>query len=186
MLYIFNQFSLITEENLQEMIQEMPKERREKANQYKRIEDKKACAMAYYLLCQGLKEEYGIEKKPTFIYNEYGKPFLKENPKIFFNISHTKNIVVCAISNVEVGVDVEEIRDISPRVVEKMLNEKEKNEAKSEKDFTKYWTIKEAVSKCEGTGLANFDYKNIDYDKYDFDMRYYAEDNAYLTVCYKK
>lgn len=186
MLYVFNQFSLITEESLQEMIQEMPKERRKKANQYQQLEDKKACAMAYYLLRQGLKEEYGIEKKPTFLYNEYGKPFLKENPKIFFSISHTKSIVACVISDVEVGVDVEEVREVSPRVVDKMLNEKEKSQVKSEKDFIKYWTMKEAIAKCEGTGLAHFDFKNIDYDQYQFDMRYYAENNAYLTVCYKK
>ena len=185
MLYVFDKFDLITEENLEEMILEMPIERQEKARKYKILEDKKACALGYYLLSQGLKEEYGIEKI-EITYNEYGKPYLKNNDKIFFNISHTKHIVACVIADTEVGVDVEEVRAYTPLIIDKVLNENEKNNLKDEKDFIKYWTIKEAVCKCEGTGIANFDFKNINYDKYDFDMRHYPEYNAYLTVCYKK
>ena len=185
MLYVFDKFELITEESLQEMILDMPIERQEKAKKYKMIADKKACAMAYYLLCQGLKEEYGIENV-EFYYNEYGKPYLKNNDNIFFNISHTKHIVACVIADTEVGVDVEELREYTPAIVDKICNEKEKLNIKEPKDFIKYWTIKEAVCKCDGTGIANFDLKNIDYDKYDFDMRQYPEYNAYLTICYKK
>ena len=185
MLYVFDKFNLITDENLEEMISAMPIERQEKARKYKMLEDKKACAMGYYLLCQGLKEEYGIEEI-ELTYNEYGKPYLKGNKNIYFNISHTKHLVACVISDTEVGVDIEEIRKYNPIIKDKILSDEEKNNIKDDKDVIKYWTIKEAVCKCEGTGIANFDFKNIDYDKYDFDMRQYPELNAYLTICYKK
>ena len=185
MLYFFDKFDLITEENLEEMILEMPKERQEKARAYKNIDDKKACAMAYYLLCQGLKEEYNIEN-PTIEYNEYGKPFLKDYKDIFFNISHTKHAVACVISNVEVGIDIEEVRKYDKIIHDKILNDEEKEKVKEDRDFIKYWTIKEAVCKCEGTGIANFDFKNIDYSKYEFDIKHYSEHDSYLTVCYKK
>ncbi|MBQ9267350.1 MAG: 4'-phosphopantetheinyl transferase superfamily protein [Clostridia bacterium] len=185
MLYVFDKFDLITEESLEDMILEMPPERQEKVRKYKRIEDKKACALGYYLLCQGLKEEYGIEH-PTLEYHEFGKPYLKEHKEIFFNISHTKHIAACVIANTEVGVDVEEVREYSPLLLDKILNEEEKANLKNDNDFFKYWTIKEAVCKCEGTGIANFDFQNIDYTKYDFDMRQYPQFNAYLTVCYRK
>ena len=185
MLYTFDKFDLISNESLEDMILDMPPERQEKAWKYKNINDKKACAMAYYLLCQGLKEEYNIDK-PLFSYNEFGKPYLQNNENIFFNFSHTKNIAVCAISNTEVGIDVEEVREYNPIIADKILSDEEKSKIKNDEDFFKYWTIKEAVCKCEGTGIANFDFKNIDYTKYDFDMRHYPDHNAYLTICYKK
>ena len=90
MLYAFDNLNLITDETLEEMIHDMPIERQRKANSYKNINDKKTCAMAYYLLCNGLKEEYNIEN-PTFKYNEYGKPYLRDNGNIFFNITFEKN-----------------------------------------------------------------------------------------------
>lgn len=185
MLYVFDNFNLVSDESLEEMISVMPKERRKKANAYKNINDKKACALAYYLLNNGLMEEYNLEN-PQFKYNEYGKPYLQKNEKIFFNISHTENIVVCVISDKEVGIDIEKMREYNQGVAKKILNDDELKKVTTDKDYTKYWTIKEAVCKCEGTGIANFDFKNIDYDKYDFDMRFYPEHNAYLTICYKK
>lgn len=38
-------------------------------------------------------------------YNEYGKPYLDNG--LYFNISHSKNVIVCVISDREVGIDIE-------------------------------------------------------------------------------
>jgi 4'-phosphopantetheinyl transferase len=40
--------------------------------------------------------------------NEYGKPFLK-NQSLYFNLSHSDNYVICAVSKFSVGADIEKI-----------------------------------------------------------------------------
>ncbi|MDR1001642.1 MAG: phosphopantetheine-protein transferase, partial [Clostridiales bacterium] len=45
----------------------------------------------------------------SFLKNEYGKPYLYGYPDFHFNISHTHNAFVVAVSDSEVGVDIERI-----------------------------------------------------------------------------
>lgn len=56
------------------------------------------------LLAYGLMQEYGKEYKVEQV--QGGKPYLLEAPYISFNISHTRGMVVCGISEKEIGVDV--------------------------------------------------------------------------------
>lgn len=99
----------------------------------------------------------------TIIYNEYGKPYLKNINK-YFNVSNTKNISVCVFSDKEIGVDIEYLR-YNELVMKRMFNEKEINLIKKSKNkkemFTIIWTIKESYSKLIGLGL-NYNYKKID------------------------
>ncbi len=99
----------------------------------------------------------------TIIYNEYGKPYLKNINK-YFNVSNTKNISVCVFSDKEIGVDIECLR-YNELVMKRMFNEKEINLIKKSKNkkemFTIIWTIKESYSKLIGLGL-NYNYKKID------------------------
>ncbi len=44
--------------------------------------------------------------------NHYGKPYLNGYPNYYFNISHSGEFVVCAISNNPVGIDIEQIKQI--------------------------------------------------------------------------
>ncbi|MDR2707836.1 MAG: hypothetical protein LBB87_03710 [Nitrososphaerota archaeon] len=43
-----------------------------------------------------------------FAVNACGKPFLANNSHIHYNISHTNHYVACVISDVPVGIDIEE------------------------------------------------------------------------------
>ena len=92
-----------------------------------------------------LKENYNIDKY-ELIYNEYGKPFLKDN-KLFFNISHDNNLMVIAISDKNIGIDIEYLT-YNRFVLKKCFNEKEQhkvnNKVNKEKEFTK---CREAVEK---------------------------------------
>lgn len=92
--------------------------------------------------------------------NEHGKPYLKTDVPLFFNISHSGELVVCAFSDTEVGVDVEKIgkerlavaeRFFHPEEVALLLKvpEKERTEL-----FFRYWSAKESVLKYKGTGLS--------------------------------
>ncbi|MHB0896055.1 MAG: 4'-phosphopantetheinyl transferase family protein [Spirochaetales bacterium] len=90
--------------------------------------------------------------------NEYGKPFLKDYVNVYFNISHTKEAIVCALADHSIGVDIEKIRPIDLRVVEHFFAKKEKdyifsNSTNVDFRFTEIWTKKEAYLKWLGVGI---------------------------------
>lgn len=91
-------------------------------------------------------------------YNDNGKPYLKDS-NIYFNISHSFNRVICVISDKEIGIDIEKIRDVDSSV-KKELKIKGNNI-----DFFKEWTRREAFIKKEGKSLK--DIYNITYDNVD-------------------
>ncbi len=108
---------------------------------------------------------------------EKGKPYFKYIPDLFFSISHTDGLTVIALSDCEVGIDVEKIKKADLRVVRRFL----KNEADyiTEKDsdrrFFEVWTKKEAYLKCKGTGLSGglncvnvleLPFETMDYEDY--------------------
>lgn len=99
-----------------------------------------------------------------------GKPYAV-NFNIEFNISHCEEIVVCAINNTPVGIDIEKIRPISPKVAKKFFTiaeqeyvfgktpcaedyDTEFNDVQL-KRFFECWTAKEAYLKYTGEGLTD-------------------------------
>lgn len=92
-------------------------------------------------------------------YNKYGKPYLDNG--LYFNISHSKNVIVCVISDKEIGIDIEYLR-YSDSVIRKCFNDKEKNVSLNNKEiFTIIWTIKESYVKLLGIGL-EYGLSNVD------------------------
>ena len=72
-----------------------------------------------------------------FKYNEYNKPYFKNCP-IYFNISHCENMIALIISNKEVGIDIEKIREIKNKeIIAKKLNIKTNSSYKIIKRFSK-------------------------------------------------
>ena len=107
------------------------------------------------MLCrQMISEKCGIpENEIIFSKNGFGKPFAV-NADIRFSISHCESFVVCAVSDNEIGIDIERIRDIRFRAAEKFCTENEINYIGNNlKRFFEIWTLKEAFFKCKGTGL---------------------------------
>jgi len=88
-----------------------------------------------------------------------GKPFLTSHPQIHYNISHSGEYVVCAVAKVNLGIDVERIRDVNFRVAERYFSKAEladlmKYEPYERRDyFFTLWTIKESYLKALGKGL---------------------------------
>jgi 4'-phosphopantetheinyl transferase len=114
---------------------------------------------AYQLLKRGLKEVYGMEDNPHFIYNEHGKPSIEGHPEIFFNLSHCKEAAICAISDRPIGVDVESVRAFNDSLVRYTMNDDEVREIETADDravaFIRLWTKKEAALKLTGDGLTD-------------------------------
>ena len=111
--------------------------------------------------------EYDIIK------NKYGKKYLKTN-ELYFNISNKDNITVIAISDKEIGIDIESIK-YNSSILNTICTESEEdnfinnsyqkenilNSFDKENDFTKMWTMKESYVKMLGMGL-KYDLKKVD------------------------
>jgi 4'-phosphopantetheinyl transferase len=95
---------------------------------------------------------------------EYGKPYLLNYPEIQFNISHSGDTLLLAISTIgAVGIDIEQpkpqLRDFSA-LVKKCFAASEiiywhtLADDKKVAEFYRFWTRKEAFVKAVGRGLA--------------------------------
>ena len=83
------------------------------------------------------------------VYGKYGKPYYIDD--FFYNISHSKNYICIVVSNSEVGIDIEEDRNFSSNLKERVLTLEELGD--SNINLVEYWSIKEAYSKYMGMGL---------------------------------
>ena len=175
--------------DLEAALKEISEQRREQALKFKHEQGQRLCVLAYQLLKQGLREEYGIEENPIFEYNEHGKPSIVGHPEIHFNFSHCKEAVVCAISDQPIGVDVESIREYKESLVRYTMNDEEIQEIESSNNpartFICFWTMKEAAMKLIGTGISN-DMKTVLCRQ---DLRFETVESVeisyiYTTCCY--
>ena len=147
MLYIFDEIDKL-EDLPMDLLSD---ERCEKALKHHSTLGRKLSVGVYLLLCFALKDKYGIEEAVEFGYNENGKPFLKDYPYIHFNLSHCKKAVACAVSDIEVGVDVQDVRPVSDKVAKRVLTEAEYGKFKvaqtPDEYFCGIWTVKESFLK---------------------------------------
>lgn len=126
-------------------------------------------------------------KAVVVLKTELGKPFVSgENIEI--SISHTKTAVAVAISDCAVGVDVEYLRPVNLRAVERFFSEKEKEYVYSDSSdktarFFEIWTRKEAVVKAKGTGF-NVPFATV--DAFDPKLHTVRLENTVLSVLCEK
>ncbi|MDR3149714.1 MAG: 4'-phosphopantetheinyl transferase superfamily protein [Oscillospiraceae bacterium] len=87
--------------------------------------------------------------------SQHGKPYLADTPELHFNISHTKGYAAIAVSDREVGIDVElyerlvNVRD-PDRFARRVFHP---DEIISGLSLAELWTRKEAYLKMLGTGF---------------------------------
>ena len=95
--------------------------------------------------------DYGIKELPQLIYDNQGKPLLKDQSDIHFSLSHCREAVACALSDQPIGVDIETMEHFSVEVAEHVMSEKEMFEIKASPlpalTFTRLWTMKESLFK---------------------------------------
>lgn len=157
-VYIHDHPQNVTVEEFEKDLRLLPQWRREKALTYHFLIDRVLCAKAYLLLCQALREGYGIFKSPNFGFIKHDKPVLLEYPQILFNLSHCKRAVLCVTDDEPVGCDIEEIeKKLDLNLCRICFNDKEIARIQDSPapciEFTKLWTMKEAVLKLTGEGI---------------------------------
>ena len=187
MIYFFDDYENFSAEKF---LAFLPQERREKFEKLKIKRDKENCVVSYLLLRKALKD-FGIESFETFI-GENGKPFLKNNSNVFFNISHTNSGVAVVADENPVGIDVQDILKIRNGVVERCFSQEEKelifNSASTEKEFTRLWTLKESAVKCNSETVASlknycFGTKEKSFLKYGKTFTTFERKNLFVSVC---
>ena len=177
----------------------LPQERLRKAECYHRSSDRVLCGLAYYLFAYGIEKEYGIplEARQDWEYNGYGKPFLSGYPHINFNVSHCSEAVFCGFSSYPIGVDVQgmisDIASISPMVCTAAELERLEASDEPERLFTRFWCLKEAYFKQQGTGITDalnrIDFSDIEgsgMEKYGLCFSAFEISDRCFAVCGKE
>ena len=144
------------ESELYAVVDSLPEWRRKIALSYKHKIDQYLCAKAYLLLKELLYIHYGIYEDVEFELGPYKKPALKSYPGIYFNFSHCKKAVLCAVGDYPLGVDVEEIQfdhDLMQDIFSYSECKIIQNSSTPPIKFTELWTQKESFLKLSGIGL---------------------------------
>ena len=112
---------------------------------------------AHRLLERAAGEHWGLACLGELAREERGKPYLPGHPQFQFNLSHSGDLALCALSCLPVGVDIQVLRPFRPGLVERSCTGEERNWLESQPDptaaFAQLWALKEAVGKHSGYGL---------------------------------
>lgn len=132
---------------LADWFEQMSDERKNAVNRMA-IEQKRKLRIAADALCRrAISDCCGLaDEDIVFEYSEKGKPYVKGLP-VYFNISHSGDYAVCAVSDCEIGIDIEKIKPVNMRAAEKFATDDEKNiSAPAKTVFLKYGLLKKRIS----------------------------------------
>jgi 4'-phosphopantetheinyl transferase len=156
-------YTYLSEENHEKLLQnslaKFPSDFQERIKKFRRWQDAQFSLLGRVMLFKGIEEVKRQNCDNREIkYTLYNKPYFEDN-LVEFNISHSGEIVVCALSDEhQMGIDIEVITNIELNDFKSQMTDKEWITVNSSPDkpsnFFKYWTQKEAVIKAHGHGLS--------------------------------
>ena len=149
----------------------MNTDKQRRVDRFRFVDDKKRTVAGEMLARKAIAEWCSVAPESiTFGIKEHGKPYAKDLA-VEFNISHSGDMVVCAVDDKPIGIDIEQIRPIDLAVAKRICTNEELlylfGHTPTEQDFTyttnaeiltsffKLWTAKEAYGKCMGTVIDN-------------------------------
>ena len=153
-VYALNIASLPDPLDAPEMLDGIWPERREKALRQRESQKRKQSAGASLLLKWVLRQR-GFESR-ALRYGDKGKPFVEG---ICFSLSHSGDMVICAVGDKPVGCDIEQIGTPREKVAERFFAPEEIEYLRSfpladrAREFFRLWTMKESYIKMTGEGL---------------------------------
>ena len=142
----------------------MDEEKKARVDRFRFVEDTKRTVAGEMLARKAISKWCNVPAESVvFGKNNYGKPFAKDLA-VEFNVSHSGDMVVCAVSDRPVGIDVEQIRPMRDSVAKRICSQEELDywsapsisEAERLNRFFEIWTAKEAYCKCIGIGIQDF------------------------------
>ncbi len=166
-------------------------EKRDRIKNYSNNRRKRQAIVGEMILKELLEKYYDIKYNDCIIKeSKNGKPYIT-NYNIYFNISHKDNLVVCIISNNEIGVDIEKVRKINLDTINVFATSNEKNYILEKKEdvfkrLFEIYTLKEAYLKMNNDSIINinsFDILNVNKKNIFTKTIYY---NDYIISIIKK
>lgn len=171
--------TLLKQSTYYNLMQRISAEKREIISRFRKQEDGYRTLLAdvivRFIVCQTFRIKNG---EIHFQYNDFGKPFVKQIPNFFFNVSHSGQWVVLATSDSRVGIDIEEISPIDIGIAKRFFSSEEYEDLANKPSETQLsyfydlWTLKESYIKALGKGLS------IPLDS--FVIKKYTEENISL------
>lgn len=142
----------------EEDVDALPLERKEMANRFAFKKDKSLSLAAGILFEKGLDDLSFPKENRGLLQGKFGKPYLKNDKDIHFNISHSGEIAIAVFSDKEIGCDIEKIGKANDKIIERCysLEEKKylKNSNDKDRDFYRIWVGKESFLKALGVGIS--------------------------------
>ena len=138
-------------------------EERVTSSRFLQAKDRYTYVFAHALTQRALRD---ATSRPScrLVADTHGKPHLSpaSKPRLWFNLTHTDGLVACALARKPVGIDAEQVtRSIDwLGIAERFFAREEVEWIRSvpsnevARAFLKIWTMKEAVVKAAGRGLA--------------------------------
>lgn len=120
----------------------LDKERLERLERISRVERRREPLCAWALLLWMLRRRYGWQAMPQIERGVQGKPFFPAYPTVHFNLSHTDGAVLAGVDTRALGVDIERIRPMAERSLQRLGGEAE--------TFFPCWVRREARAKVQG------------------------------------
>ena len=148
----------------------MSDEKQQRVDRFRFADDKKRTVAGEMLARKAISEWCSVTPESiTFSIKEHGKPYAKDLA-VEFNISHSGDMVVCAVDDNPIGIDIEQIRPIDLTVAKRICTDEEIlylfGHKPTDQDFTyttdteiltrlfELWTAKEAYGKRMSIGIS--------------------------------
>lgn len=116
-------------------------------------------AQSRELLARAVQETWGLSPLPEIARQEGGKPYFPGYPDLHFNLSHSGDLVLCALDSAPVGVDIQLVKTWRPSLPKRVCSQAElvwlERQPELWPAFTLLWTLKEARVKESGQGLTS-------------------------------
>lgn len=166
---LYSDTTMIADQEFNFCLNQLPVSMQIEVMRYKNDSDRKSRLLARLMLLETLKQSGKEDLITAWNLGKYKKPFIRGWME--FNISHSGNLVLFAYSEQELGIDIEQKKELNYQDIMACLHSKEQELIVSSdnpsKTFYDVWVRKEALMKALGIGITSGDrYCAID-DVYD-------------------
>lgn len=143
------------------LLNDISRQRQQKTMRYRFPADRLLCMYGELLTRMAISNITGVHPTEVMIATASNKkPFLTYPEGLHFNISHTKNCVLCAVSDSgAVGVDIEKLAVPPYNIMKNAFHDDEQDLIHTcsvndkARNFYRIWTRKEALLKRDGRGI---------------------------------